>query len=125
MVADRKLEELRRKFANAGGGEVGDPAFKRVADAIFKDGNRRRAPFAGISTLLDAPSLPDALDGKNAPDLDIALVGVPMDLGVTNRSGARFGPRAVRAVERIGPYHHVHRIAPMVERKVADIGDVP
>ena len=35
------------------------------------------------------------------------------------------GPRAVRAVERIGPYHHVHRLAPLAEIKVADVGDVP
>jgi agmatinase len=36
-----------------------------------------------------------------------------MDLGVTNRAGARLGPRAVRAVERIGPYEHAlaHRAA--------------
>ena len=57
--------------------------------------------------------------------LDVALIGVPMDLGVTNRAGARLGPRAVRAVERIGPYEHVLRVAPMGRLKVADIGDVP
>jgi agmatinase len=55
----------------------------------------------------------------------VALVGVPLDLGVTNRPGARFGPRAVRAVERIGPYHHVHRLLPLSAVKAADIGDVP
>jgi agmatinase len=48
-----------------------------------------------------------------------------MDLGVTNRAGARLGPRAVRAVERIGPYEHALKIAPMGLLKVADIGDVP
>ena len=49
-----------------------------------------------------------------------------MDLGVTNRAGARLGPRAVRGVERIGPYEHVlrHRAAPCTST-VADIGDVP
>jgi len=50
---------------------------------------------------------------------------VPMDLGVTNRAGARLGPRAVRSVERIGPYEHVMKIAPMGAMKVADVGDVP
>ncbi|MEO8674741.1 MAG: arginase family protein [Casimicrobiaceae bacterium] len=58
-------------------------------------------------------------------DIDVVLVGVPMDLGVTNRAGARIGPRAVRGVERIGPYEHVLKIAPMGMLKVADIGDVP
>ena len=55
----------------------------------------------------------------------MALFGVPMDLGVTNRSGARFGPRAVRGIERIGPYEHVLRALPTYELRVADIGDVP
>jgi agmatinase len=48
-----------------------------------------------------------------------------MDLGVTNRAGARLGPRAVRAVERIGPYEHALRIAPLSHLTAADIGDVP
>jgi agmatinase len=48
-----------------------------------------------------------------------------MDLGVTNRAGARLGPRAVRAVERIGPYEHALRVAPTAELAMADIGDVP
>jgi agmatinase len=48
-----------------------------------------------------------------------------MDLGVTNRPGSRFGPRALRAIERVGPYNHVLETAPLFELKVADIGDVP
>ncbi|WP_442191594.1 arginase family protein, partial [Rhizobium leguminosarum] len=28
-------------------------------------------------------------------DLQVAVVGIPMDLGVSNRTGSRFGPRAV------------------------------
>ena len=35
--------------------------------------------------------------------LDVALVGVPMDLGVTNRPGARLGPRAVRDMSASDP----------------------
>ena len=57
--------------------------------------------------------------------LDVALIGVPMDLGVTNRAGARLGPRAVRAIERIGPIEHALKIAPMTTLNVADVGDVP
>ncbi len=48
-----------------------------------------------------------------------------MDLGVTNRAGARLGPRAVRAIERIGPYEHVLGMVPAAEVRVADIGDMP
>jgi agmatinase len=64
-------------------------------------------------------------EAEGLADLDIALLGVPMDLGVTNRAGARLGPRAVRGVERIGPYEHALRMAPLTEARVADIGDVP
>ena len=39
---------------------------------------------------------------------------------------ARIGnPRAVRAVERVGPFEHVLRATPLLDAKVADIGDVP
>jgi agmatinase len=82
-------------------------------------------PFAGISTLLDLPHRPEAPDLPDFGGLDIALVGVPMDLGVTNRAGARLGPRAVRDIERIGPYNHRLGVVPRAECKAADIGDVP
>jgi agmatinase len=52
-------------------------------------------------------------------------MGIPMDLGVTNRPGSRFGPRALRTIERIGPYNHVLCTAPVFDLRVADIGDVP
>jgi agmatinase len=48
-----------------------------------------------------------------------------MDLGVSNRSGARFGPRAVRTIERIGPYHPTLRGVPQSRARAADVGDVP
>src|ERR1700744_5052220 len=125
MVAEQKLEALRRRFANSGGGEISNPTFKRVADAIFKGSDRRQAPYAGISTLLDAPFQPTTLEGADAGGLEVALVGVPMDLGVTNRAGARLGPRAVRGVERIGPSNHGLKVVRLAECKAADIGDVP
>jgi len=124
-----RLDALRRKYANAKGGDIFDPAFAAVADQVFIDPDKRKWPFAGVATFLAAPILapdPAGAGGKGEfGDIDVALVGVPMDLGVTNRAGARLGPRAVRAVERIGPYEHVLKIAPMGVLKVADIGDVP
>lgn len=119
------LERLRKKYGNAGGGDVFDPKFKAVADALFAGGSRRK-PYAGIPTLLDAPFREwDPQAGPPPEDLDVALIGIPMDLGVTNRPGARFGPRALRAIERIGPYHYIHEIAPTISVRVADVGDVP
>ncbi|AYG68584.1 agmatinase [Rhizobium sp. CCGE531] len=117
------LEELRERFSNASGGEMFDPEFRKVAELVFGDGDSRQAPYCGIPTLLKAPYRPDA-----SPDfagIDIALFGIPMDLGVTNRSGARFGPRAVRNVDRVGPYEHVLRAVPTAHARVADVGDVP
>ena len=120
-----ELDRLRRKYADSHGGQIHNPDFQRVADHIFSSGGTRLAPYAGIPTLLDAPYR--AIDTANPDfgDLQVALVGVPMDLAVTNRNGSRFGPRALRAIERIGPYNHVLECAPVYQLKVADIGDVP
>lgn len=116
---EAKLKALREKYGDPEPGTVYDPRFKKIAAAQIEDGGRRYAPFSGIPTFLGAPAV-GGLDG-----LDIALIGVPMDLGVTNRPGARFGPRAVRTIERIGPYHHILHRAPFLEAKVGDVGDVP
>jgi len=116
------LKRLREKYGQTKGGDVFDQTFKKVADLLFVNEGERSLPYAGIPTLLDAPQ---ATEPELWPGLDIALVGVPMDLGVTNRNGARFGPRAVRGIERIGPYHHTLNVVPLAEAKVADIGDVP
>ena len=77
-------------------------------------------PYTGVPTFLDLPYQEDF------QDLDVAVIGVPMDLGVTNRSGARFGPRAVRTIERIGPYNHALQEIPSAGvLQAADVGDVP
>lgn len=124
FTSDR-LEELRKKFAGANGGDMHDPKFQKIANKIFSEGGKRTAPYAGLPTLLDAPYR--EVD-DNFPDfsgLDVALFGMPMDLGVTNRNGARFGPRALRSIERIGPYNDALECAPVHELNVADVGDVP
>ena len=47
--------------------------------------------FGGIATFMRLP-------GTSEPaDLDVAVVGVPFDLGTSYRPGARFGPRGIRA----------------------------
>ena len=124
-MTPERLEALRRRFQDAGGGESQDPVFRAVADAQFSDGDRRKWPFSGAATFLGMDYRPEALSAPDLGGLDCALIGVPMDLGVTNRAGARLGPRAVRAVERIGPIEHVMRIAPATMMKMADVGDVP
>ncbi len=125
MAETTKLDALRARYLNAAGGDIFDPAFRRVAERQFTAGDRRVWPFAEAATFLDAPYRPDAPSLPDFGGLDVALIGVPMDLGVTNRAGARLGPRAVRAIERIGPYEHVLRRSPLSDAVVADVGDVP
>ncbi|MGL5448514.1 MAG: agmatinase [Rhabdaerophilum sp.] len=120
-----ELEQLRAKYGATSAGDVQDPNFRKVIDLLFKGKDRRAKPYEGISTFLDAPMRLDAAQSGDFSGIDIPLIGVPTDLGVTHRPGSRLGPRAVRQVERIGPYHHVHKIVPLAECGVFDIGDVP
>jgi guanidinopropionase len=75
--------------------------------------------FGDVATLLRAPRVPAG------PGIDIALVGVPFDLGTNYRTGARGGPAAVREASRtIRLVHPTSRIAPFDLCEVADVGDV-
>ena len=119
---NEKLEELRRRFGSDDD-DIQDPAFKLAYEQLFTAGSRAK-PWEGVTTFLDLP-LVEGPDDPAFNELDVALIGVPMDLGVTNRPGARFGPRAVREVERVGPFHHYHRLVPKALVNAADTGDVP
>ncbi|HEY1244184.1 MAG TPA: agmatinase [Hyphomicrobiaceae bacterium] len=121
----KKLEDLRAKYPAEKPDASHHPEFRKAIEAIFAGTDRRPKPYEGVASFLGAPLRLDAAQRQDLGGLDVTLVGVPLDLGVTNRPGARFGPRAVRAVERIGPYHHVHRLLPLGAVKAADIGDVP
>jgi agmatinase len=126
MVWDQtKLAALRAKFADSHGGEIFDPAFRKVGDKIFSKSGTRLAPYAGVPSFLSAPLMQVDAENPDFGNLQVAIMGVPMDLGVTNRPGSRFGPRALRTIERIGPYNHVLGTAPVFDLRVADIGDVP
>ena len=125
MFDKTKLAALRAKYEDTKETEVAPERFRAPLADIFGSAYRRPMPYAGIPTLLDAPYRPDAAGLPDFAGLDVALIGVPMDLGVTNRPGARFGPRAVRDIERIGPYNHALEIMPRMLCNAADIGDVP
>ena len=114
-----KLQRLRSLYSDADGSDFRTERFQRMHEKMADRPRSTSKPYAGISTLLDLPHCEDL------NELDVALVGVPMDLGVTNRSGARYGPRAVRAIERIGPYHYALDEVPSAVLRAADIGDVP
>ncbi|MFD1881767.1 agmatinase [Paracoccus pacificus] len=126
-MADRKptLDELRKRFDGENSGRITHPPFKRVAEMVFNKAGTRAMPWSGVPTLLNAKHHPVDHSAPDFGDLQVALTGLPMDLGVTNRPGARFGPRALREIERIGPYEHVLDCAPLYDLRVGDIGDVP
>ena len=113
-----KLKRLRAAYGEGKADESSNLRFNQVAKAAFGSPGNRSQPYAGVPTLLDMPYR------EVCSDLDIALIGVPTDLGVTNRPGARFGPRALRAIERIGPYNHALDLLPTEHHRIADIGDV-
>ena len=115
----KKLEQLRDQYQGKSWSEIYDAHLRDIAESTTDKSGRRRAPFSGVATFLDAPHQ-ESFEG-----LDVALIGVPMDLGVSNRAGARLGPRAIRAVERIGPYNHQTKIAPSKTLNFADVGDCP
>src|SRR6266478_2925120 len=125
MFDKAKLEALRAKYTGVKETEVAPAEFRKALSLVFGQDYRRAMPYAGLSSLLDMPYRPEAPDLPDFGGLEVAFVGVPMDLGVTNRAGARLGPRAVREVERIGPYNHALKVAPRGECRAADIGDVP
>ncbi len=90
-----------------------DPRFQPVDASVTPR-------FAGIATFMRTQRH-DISD-----DLDVALVGVPFDIGVNYRSGARQGPAAVREASRlIRRVHPTSGIAPYDICNVADIGDAP
>jgi agmatinase len=57
-------------------------------------------------------------------DAELCIAGIPHDIGTTNRSGARFGPVAVRQASRmlIDGAHPSHWVDP-TSLMIADIGD--
>ncbi len=82
-------------------------------------GGNEMPRFGGPAAMMRLPSK------ESAEGLDVCFVGVPFDIGTSNRPGARFGPRQIRAESAlIRPYNMATRAAPFDSLSVADIGDV-
>ncbi|MBX6394415.1 MAG: agmatinase [Alicyclobacillaceae bacterium] len=77
--------------------------------------------FSGWNTFMKLPSVGDESLGNR-----IGVFGVPYDGGTTYRSGARFGPQAIRnASATLYPYHRHHRLHLLEVADVVDGGDLP
>jgi len=75
--------------------------------------------YTDIATFMRAP-LARTLEG-----VDIGLIGVPTDLGVTNRPGARHGPREIRnASSLMRAFNLGLGINPYELCRISDLGDV-
>jgi guanidinopropionase len=61
---------------------------------------------------------------QETANVDIGIIGVPFDAGVTNRSGTRHGPRAVREQSTLlRRINAVTKITPFATARVRDLGD--
>jgi agmatinase len=75
--------------------------------------------FTGPSTFARLPHV------RTTDDVDVAIVGVPFDTGVTYRVGGRFGPNAVRAASvMLRPYNPNLDVKPFEVLSCVDYGDV-
>ncbi|AMD00706.1 agmatinase [Halomonas chromatireducens] len=83
-------------------------------------GGNEMPRFGGPATMMRLPAQP------TAEGLDAAFIGIPLDIGTSNRPGTRLGPRQIRDESRmLRPYNMATRAAPFDSLQVADIGDVP
>ena len=85
--------------------------------------------YIGIPTYLGTPF---AVNGKELKSMnaDIAIIGAPVDMGVGNRPGARYGPRAIRQADywpkpaKLSNLYHLSlEVFPLKEMNVVDFGD--
>ena len=83
-------------------------------------GGNEMPRFAGPGTMMRLPAAADAAG------LDACFIGIPLDVGTSNRPGTRFGPKQIRAESvMLRPYNMWTRAAPFDSLRIADIGDVP
>jgi guanidinopropionase len=93
---------------------------------------RRRQPVTGehyepkhAVRYTEVPTFMRTPLATDLAEVDIALVGVPFDGGVSNRTGARHGPREIRNQSSLmRDIHHVTRVNPYDLARIADVGDV-
>ena len=75
--------------------------------------------YGGIATFAHLPQIDEVTD------VDVAIVGVPFDTGVSYRPGARFGPNHVRESSRLlRPYNPAANVSPFATQQVVDAGDI-
>ena len=88
--------------------------------------NKLNLPFTGISSFCRVP----ICENWSQLDTDVAILGVPFDLGTQVKPGARFGPRGIREASTIyslqgaGYYDHEFDKNFLEGVRIVDCGDV-
>ncbi len=101
-----------------------DNAKKEIDLAFTRDGHRGLGfenAFGGATSFLRRSYT------KDLTGVDLAVTGVPFDQAVTNRPGARFGPRAIREASTLQPYDPPYGwdgFDPLGEFSIIDYGDL-
>jgi len=91
------------------------------------ESGRLDLPFVGHCTFGKRPIATD----WDKIDADVAVLGIPYDMGTQYRSGARFGPRAIREASTLfsfghgGAYDHEDDVTylPLDKVRIVDAGD--
>jgi agmatinase len=78
--------------------------------------------YAGLLTYSGAPYTQDPAE---LAGIDVAIVGAPTDDLVSDRPGARFGPRAIRAASCPPGPHLEAKVDAFAELRIVDFGDAP
>ncbi|MGH3012491.1 MAG: agmatinase [Gaiellaceae bacterium] len=85
-------------------------------------GHEEKPDYAGLLTYGGCRYTQDPAELAGA---DVAVVGAPTDDLVSDRPGARFGPRAIRAASCPPGPHLEAKIDALAELSVVDFGDAP
>jgi agmatinase len=78
--------------------------------------------YAGLLTF---GGMPYTQDPAELAGVDVAIVGAPMDELVSDRPGARFAPRAIRAASCPPGPHLEAKVDAFAALRVVDFGDAP
>jgi len=114
LGAQRLLSNLRAKSLHVSAIPRNQPKFNQPQSGYDMPRS------GGIATTFRLPL------AENKPEgLDACFVGIPMDNGVSGRTGTRMAPRQIRNESTIIRSVNMTGAAPFESIQVADIGDVP
>ncbi len=81
--------------------------------------------YSGVRTFARLPHVALVAEGTPPAPLDAAVLGAPFDTGTSFRSGARFGPEAIRSASALlRPYHPTLDVNVFETLSVVDGGDL-